>query len=374
MARIRIGVDVRDLQGSIITGIGRYLLDFLKIAPQLRPEWEFILFCNQNTSVGLVSDNFKEVIIRERLTFWWDQIRLPLALIKEKIDLFLSPYYKGPFLSHCKLVITIHDMTPFLPFLPRPPRNRLYISLQKYLSNLMAKRADLIITDSTNSKKDIIRLFKLPEEKIKIVYIGLEERFYPIKDNSILEKIRKVYGIAKNYILYIGNLKPHKNVSGLIKAYNMLPGYLKENYQLVIVAKRDRNFKDLFNLCKGLKITDKVIFIDFVKDDDLPALYGSAIVFVFPSFYEGFGLPVLEAMACGAPVITSSVASLPEVTGNAAKLVNPYNIEEISRAIEELLVSLYLREDLAMKGLRQARNFSLDKMAKNILDLMEELL
>lgn len=374
MTKIRIGVDIRELQKGIMTGIGRYLLNFLKIAPRYKPEWEFVPFCNQNTRSGVINDNFKYVVIKEGLTFYWDQIKLPLALIKEKIDLFLSPYNKVPLVSPCRVIITIHDMTPFLSNFAQEPRNPLCISLKKYLSNLMAKRADLIITDSTNSKKDIICLFNLREEKVRVVYNGVEKRFCPIKDREVLERIREEYGITKNYILYIGNLKPHKNVSGLIKAYSMLSESLKNNYQLVIVGKKDENFNGLFDSCAELRIIDKVIFIDFVKDDDLPALYSSATIFVFPSFYEGFGLPVLEAMACDVPVITSSVASLPEVAGNAARFINPYSTEEISRAIEELLVNLYLREDLTMKGLRQARNFSLDKMAKNILDLMEELL
>ena len=358
----------------MMTGMGRYLLNFLETAPQCKPEWEFILFCNQNTTLGVINDNFKKVVIREGLTFYWDQIKLPLALRKEKIDLFLSPYNKAPIISPCRVIITIHDLAPFLSFFPQRPRNPLFISLQKTLNNLMAKRADLIITVSNNSKKDIICLFNVAEEKIKVVYNGVGERFYPIKDKVILDSVRKRHGIAKDYILYIGNLKPHKNVPGLINAYNMLPENLKDNYQLVIVGKKDKNFACLFNLVRTLRILDKVVFIDFVRDEDMPSLYSSATIFVFPSFYEGFGLPVLEAMACGVPVITSRLASLPEVVDDAANLVNPRDTKEIGMAIEKLLVDSSLRGDLVARGLVQSSNFSLDKTVKNILYVIENSL
>jgi glycosyltransferase involved in cell wall biosynthesis len=374
IAGIKIGIDVRELQEGIMTGIGRYLLSFLKYATKFKPEWKFVLFGNQHTSVNFSSNNLSKILINEKVTFWWDQVILPLTLKKEKIDLFFSPYYKTTLISPCKVVITIHDLIPFQSNLPQESNNPLYINLRKGLNNLMAKRADLIIAVSNNSKKDIIRLFNLMEEKIKVVYNGIEERFYPIKDMAALRIIRKIYRIPKDYILYVGNLKPHKNVSGLIKAYNMLPPNLKSKFQLVIVGKQDKNFCGLFNLCKELRITDKVIFIDFVKDNDLPALYSSATVFVFSSFYEGFGLPVLEAMACGVPVTTSSVSSLPEIVDDAAILVNPYNLNEIAQAMRELLTDSSLREKLINKGLMQAKNFSWDRSVKGIINVMEGLL
>jgi glycosyltransferase involved in cell wall biosynthesis len=154
----------------------------------------------------------------------------------------------------------------------------------------------------------------------------------------------------------------------------MLPEYLKENCQLVIVGKKDKNFSHLSNLCRRLRIMDKVEFIDFVRGDDLPSLYSLATIFVLPSFYEGFGLPVLEAMACGVPAITSLSSSLPEITGDAAILVNPYNIHEVTKAIEELLTNSELRSDLINKGLIQAKNFSSERTAKDIINIMEDLL
>ncbi len=374
MSAIRIGIDIRELRRDVKTGIARYISNFLMVAARLKPEWEFVLFGNQHTFAPALAGDYKKVIISEGSTFWWDQVELPRALKKERIDLFLSPYHKAPFFAPCKVAITIHDLTPFLPFLPHQKESFVKVMLKKIVGRLIARKVDLIVTVSQHSKKDIINLFGIPEEKVSVAYNGIPELFSPVKDANLLEAVRKKYTLARDYILYVGNLLPHKNVDGLLKAYARLPGDLIARYQLAIVAKKDDNFKILLKLCEELKIADKVIFIDFADDGDLPVLYSMASVFVFPSFYEGFGLPVLEAMACGVPVLCSSAASLPEVAGDAAISFDPHNTEEITMVIGKILSDYALRRELSVKGLERAKNFSLEKTAGNIIESIEEVL
>lgn len=362
---MRVGIDGRELQKDRMTGIGRYLLNFLSYALSIKPEWEFIIFGNQNTNISLENPNLRKIFIPEYITLWWDQVQLPYHLEKKKIDLLFSPYYKAPIFSPCKVIITIHDLMPLMPSFQKKSNPSLKRVLLKKWGKIIARKAQAIITVSENSKKDIVKMLKVPDGKIVVAPNSVEDRYRPINDFKALERIKKKYKITKEYIFSLGNLKPHKNVRGLLKAYSQLSNNLKDKYQLVIVGKKERYFNPLANLSKELQLD--TLFIDYVQDPDLPALLSSAEFLVFPSFYEGFGIPVLEAMACGCPVVSSNTSCMPEVLGDAALFFNPYHVEEMSLAIRQMLEDENLRNKFRQKGLERARLFTLEKTAKRIL-------
>jgi glycosyltransferase involved in cell wall biosynthesis len=370
--KMRVGIDGRELQKNRMTGIGRYLLNFLSYALSIKPEWEFIIFGNQNTNISLENPNLRKISIPEYITLWWDQVQLPYHLEKKKIDLLFSPYYKAPIYSPCKVIITIHDLIPLMSSFQQKSNPSLKRVVLKHWGKIIARKAQAIITVSENSKKDIVKMLKVPDGKIEVAPNSVEDRYQPVSDFKALERIKKKYEITKEYIFNLGNLKPHKNISGLLKAYSQLSSNLKDKYQLVIVGKKERYFNALANLAKELQLD--TLFIDYVQDPDLPALLSSAEFLVFPSFYEGFGIPVLEAMACGCPVVSSNTSSMPEVLGDAALFFNPYHVEEMSLAIRKMLEDENLRNKFRQKGLERVRLFTLEKAAKKILDVFESVL
>jgi glycosyltransferase involved in cell wall biosynthesis len=192
-----------------------------------------------------------------------------------------------------------------------------------------------------------------------------------VQSLELINTVKKKYGIKKDYLLYVGNFKPHKNVDCLVEAFIQLPSRLKEYYQLVLSGKLDEYSIRLVEKVKKLSLDGKVVFTGLVSDDDLPSLYSGATVFVFPSLYEGFGLPPLEAMACGTPVICSNKTSLPEVIGDGGVLVDPGRPEDFTNAIESLLSDQSVRDSISLKGLQRAREFSLGRTAKKLLETIE---
>jgi glycosyltransferase involved in cell wall biosynthesis len=242
--------------------------------------------------------------------------------------------------------------------------------LQRYALSRTLKNVDMIITVSKSTKKDVIKCLKFPEEKIKVIYNGVDERFKPLKNyNDVLHK----YNINPPYILYIGTLEPRKNIPALIKAFYKLKKR-GIRHKLVIVGKKGWKYKQIFRVVEDLNLRRDVVFTGYVSYNDLPKFYSAADLFVYPSLYEGFGLPPLEAMACGCPVITSNVSSLPEVVGDAGFIVDPSDIGGLSRTIKELLANDSLRENVIRKGLKRIKEFSWEKTAKESLKVYKEVI
>ena len=368
---MKIGIDIREMERGKITGIGRYLKNFLGYIAREDRENEYVLFANQKTEYTTVVKNIKVRVIKEWFSPFWDQIQLPRALKEEKIDIFLSPYYKKPFFTPCKSIITIHDLNSF--FLPSISikgwfKNQLYFRI---LLKLSSRKADKIITVSQYTKKDIVEYFQALEEKIEVVYLGVDERYHPISSN--LEETVSKYGVNEKFIFYFGNFNPHKNIKALIETYYSLPEKIKSEYQLVLGGRRDKYCIGLEKMVRHLKIGKRVVFTGFISEEDLPLIYSAAKLFVFPSLREGFGLPPLEAMACGIPVIASNTTSLPEVVGEAGILVDPYKVDEIKAAIVKVLTNSTLRDDLIKRGLERARRFTSKKTADQILKIFAEV-
>ncbi len=257
--------------------------------------------------------------------------------------------------------MTIFDLSPILypQFFTR--LTRAYIKLFP----LILKNTDQIITISDHSKNDIARIFLIPKDRITITYLGVDEKFKVIEDKKSLDRIIKKYNLPKKFILFVGTIEPRKNLPVLVKAFNKIKN--SRNLKLVIAGEKGWKYEDLFKTIDKLKLENKIIFTGFVDEDDLPLLYNLAEVFVYPSSYEGFGLPVLEAMGSGCPVITSKVSSLPEICGGAAILVNLNNKEELVDSIKNVIINKQFRSNLRKKSLEQAKRFSWKNCARETL-------
>jgi len=366
---MRIGIDVRELEIGRLTGTGRLLINLLEFAAENKKNWKFVLFANQHTKIDLGGINLKQVFITEYFTLYWDQVKLPLYLKREKIDVFLAPILKLPFFAPCKSAVIISDLTHFFFDGYRASRifpKRLYY---RVLSKVVAEKADKIITISQYSKKNISKAFRMPKEKINVVYPGIDRNYRPMA--PVREKTLSKYGINKKFIFYLGNFKPHKNVKGLIEAYRGLPEEVRAKYMLVLGGARDKFRAALEKTVHNLRMEKNIIFTGFIAEKDLPSIYSAAEAFVFPSLHEGFGLPPLEAMACGTPVVAFRTSSLPEVVGEAGILVNPLNRGELTKKLAEITEKKSLRDELAYRGLDRAKNFSAARMASEILDILE---
>lgn len=298
---------------------------------------------------------------------------LPITkIIHEPIDVFFSPYAAGiPKSGFPKMVATVHDLV-FLRF----PEHR-----GKKLSRYYFKRHKIaiencqkIITPSLATKRDLVDFLKVKTSKTQVVPEAAGRNFKQLKDDVTAKRVVGRYFEPKTkYILSVGTLEPRKNLSRLVAAYSLLPNALQREYKLVLVGANGWNNSELYRTIKNLNLTDKVILTGFASDNDLPYIYNKASIFVYPSLYEGFGLPPLEAMACGVPVVTADNSSLPEVVDKAALFFDSQNEEEMTEVIKQVLTREGLRQKLISRGIKQAKKFSWERAAKQTLKVFEEL-
>lgn len=286
-----------------------------------------------------------------------------LDRVLPRCDIFHATEHLLPPLKNAKLVFTLHDL--IFQFFPEYhlPLNRWFLvnAMPHFL-----RRADAIIAVSECTKRDAIRFYNLPPEKITVIYEGVNPALHRVDDPSRLAEIRTRYAQNQPYLLFVGTIEPRKNIAALVDALSVLRarGF---THRLLIVGRKGWLYQPTFDHVKQAGMSDVVDFLDFVTDDDLSALLSACDAFVFPSLYEGFGLPPLEALACGAPVICSNTASLPEVVGDAALLVDPRDVNEIANAIERVISNRALRDELRAKGFAQAAKFSWERAARETL-------
>lgn len=272
-----------------------------------------------------------------------------------------------PYNIKSRTIVTVYDMVYKL--YPETMSRTNYSILHKNLHR-SCRDSDAILTISTNSKNEISEYMNVPESKIHIAHPAVNIEIYsPQKDCDNIKGKYKIYG---EYILYLGTLEPRKNIPSIIKAFSGISGEYKD-LKLVLAGGKGWMYEEIFRLIKDLKLDEKVVFTGYVSEEDKPALYSGAIAFVFPSLYEGFGIPPLEAMACGTPVIVSNTSSLPEVVGDAGILVNPYDVENLAYEMECVLNDTELRKTMSEKGLIQAGKFSWEDSAKKVLDIYKKL-
>jgi len=314
-------------------------------------------------------ENFQVVEVRPASSFLRIPFAMPYLAWRRSVNILHVNYIAPPFCP-CPTVVTIHDIS--YEFFPQffSPRDRLLLS---NLVPLSARRAAKIISVSENTKRDLMRTYGVTEERIAVTHEAAGSDFQPIDDDQCLSSVRNKYVIDTPFILTVGNLQPRKNLGRLIKAYGQLRQREAITHNLVIVGKAGWRQSELFSLVRELGSQAEVIFTGYVPQDDLPLLYNAADLFVYPSLYEGFGLPSLEAMACGTPVVASNTSSLPEVLGDAAILVDPYDVQQLARAMRDVLFSGDLRREMAAKGLKRARQFSWAETARKTLEIYQEV-
>ncbi len=283
------------------------------------------------------------------------------------VDLFHATEHLLPPFRHVRSVLTVHDLIYILYPEYHLPMNYHFLRL---MMPRFARRADAIIAISECTRRDLVRLWHIPEEKIRVIYEGIDARFRPVADPPALDGVRRRYGLPDRFALYVGTIEPRKNLPALFEAWAKLHAPLP----LVIAGKRGWLYQETFARVEALGVTDRVHFTGYVADEDLPALYSAADLFVFPSLYEGFGLPVLEAMACGTPVVTSTGGALPEVAGDAALLADPQDVDALADALQRLLASKPLRDEYRDRGFARARMFSWSRTAEETLALYRRTL
>ncbi|QQG49778.1 MAG: glycosyltransferase family 4 protein [Candidatus Berkelbacteria bacterium] len=294
--------------------------------------------------------------------FWWDQVLFPREAKRAQADVLHQPCFSVPILYSGKTVVTIHDLISIIY-----GHNITFWSRQ-FFGKWMPysyRWADHIIAISQHTKKDIIRLLRLPEEKITVIYEGVDERYHPKKSGSELTKFRERFKLTDcQVILHVGTLEPRKNLQFLIRAFAESRSRLKNPAKLVITGKRGWFYQPLFELVDELKLNDEVVFTDYVPDEELPTLYNAANVFAFPSLYEGFGLPPLEAMACGVPVLSSNSSSMPEIVGSGGILMPPTDAKAWTETLVSVLNSPSQQQELSERGINQAKKFTWKECAE----------
>lgn len=369
---MKIGIEARPIRWSYGTGIGNYTYDLIAKLAEIDP-------VNEYTFLWPDDDPRPWIPFTRKYSYYFlpkdderETLEMPYWLSREGVEVFhlTQNGFRIPEVRSCKIIVTIHDLIPyFLPEMVRPSFLKRFIHEMPHI----VEQADRIITVSETSKADIVKIFKTNPAKITVVPSAPSVSYHLLPEKETKQKLRNQYGIKKSYILYVGGLNPRKNVTELIYAYSKIYRDLPGRQQLLIFGPNGQHLDRLQLLVKSLNLEEVVRFPGFVPSEDLPLFYNEADLFVYPSLYEGFGLPPIEAMACGTPVITSNVSSLPEVVGDAAVQVNPYDTLELANAIFRVLTIEQLRESLIKKGLEHCRKYDWTKIAAQILAVYQEV-
>jgi len=374
---MRIAIDAR--MGDTRGGIGVYIRELISHLADVDKKNQYFVIVNKHGDGSFIpsADNFTILVssITRKHYFikdLWNLFFLPFLLKANNIDIYFNPRYVLPiFKGNIKMVVTMHDMIAILYPEIWPGisgfRIRNYI---KYSS----QRADIIITISSWAKKDIVRILNVPKDKVKVIYCGINKKlFKSIPDLSLQRLVKRKYGIRKKFILTVGPLGTRKNHDRLIDAYSILPEYIREDYQLIVTGEKKGTYNNLLTKASKTCLANDIVFTGFVPEKEMPMVINAASLFVFPSLYEGFGIPLLEAMACGTPILASNVSSIPEVVGGAALLFDPYNINEMANAIDRAVTDKDLRQKLVQRGFERIKKYSWENTAKEILGVFDEV-
>ena len=326
----------------------------------VQQKYQDILSYLERPGFQLVSLSSANALIRNVIT-------LPRNVRKYELDALFATY-TVPLFSYCPVVVAVHDLSyiHFPEFFP--PRVRLQLSAMIPWS---IRRAAHVTALSEFSKQDLIDQYNIPGEKITVTYLSVDDRFQPMERNLALAQIRQKYPVGERFILAVGNLQPRKNIPRLLKAFSQLHRSRQINHQLVVVGQDLWYAQNIYQAVQELSVDDKVIFTGYVDDEELPLLYNAADLFVYPSLFEGFGIPVLEAMRCGTPTVTSNTSSLPEVIGHSALSFDPYNVDAIADVIYSIVVDEERRKMLGKQCLQRSQVFSWEDTAKRLIRVFE---
>jgi glycosyltransferase involved in cell wall biosynthesis len=362
-----IGVNAHLLslaEGYRSAGITSYIFNLLRHLPETATGMEYTVFLSEKRyrgAPGLRLQVSRLPTSRPAVRILWEQALLPWVARREGIDLLHNMAFVGPLAGGCPFVVTVHDLS-FL-FFPRSFRSLRRSYLQVF-ARMSVRRARRIIAVSESTKRDLVEIYDISPAKIDVVHNGVDARFQPLPADQVAA-FRQQQGLPDRFILFVGTLEPRKNIVSLIDAYARLP---KERPPLVLVGGKGWFYDEIFGRVEALGLTGEVRFAGFVPAEDLPLWYNAADLFVYPSLYEGFGLPPLEAMACGTAVITSTASSLPEVVGQAGQLADPTDTEALAAAMAQVLGSRQLQQEMETAGLAQAAGFSWEETARKTVD------
>ena len=368
---VRIAIDIRKLHDF---GVGTYVRNLIDQLARLDHDTEYVLFCQRGDmdiparlgpNFRAVSDVSSQYSVREQLS-------IPVNVWRAGPQLFHTPHYVLPALTPCRSVVTIHDC--------------IHMVFPQYLTGALARsyargafwtavhRASRILTVSEASKKDILRFFPVPEQKVAVIYNAIAEHFFDEPPEDEVANVRERYQLHGRFVMYAGNVKPHKNLERLIDAFVLLREDAEhKDLELLVTGSEISKYATLRRAVHRHNLHKHVRFLGYQSEQTLSALYRLADVFVFPSLYEGFGLPPLEAMACGTPVVVSNVSSLPEVVGDAGVLVNPYDAAAIADGIQRVLDDSAFSADLSRRGILRAKSFSWSESVRRIRSIYQEI-
>lgn len=370
--RRHIGLD-GDTLGRRRTGDESYLTSLVRAFGRLDSAHDYTMYVRDAEAARRLLpelSGWRFQAVRPRSIYLRHPFGFPLALRCWPVDLLHVQYFVPPF-CRCSVVITVHDVS----FAARP---EFFTARDRLLLNALVprslRRADRIITDVQYTRNELVRLYGLDPERIEVIPLAADPRYRQLDREACRESVNERHGFSGPFLLYVGTLQPRKNVQTLIEAYARFRRESGLGYKLLIVGKLKYKFGPVFEAIERSGVQDDILFAGFVPDDELPRYYNAADLFVFPSRYEGFGLPVLESMACGTPVITTTSSSLPEVAGSAAILVDSEDVEGFCRAIARVLTEPELARRMQADGLAQAAAFSWDRTARDTLAVYSKVL
>jgi len=377
---MKIGINALSLAEPKV-GVHYYIINLVKHLIAVDSTNQYLIFITPE-----MKGNFAEFqnlcVIRvgqaRKLSFlcrvFKEQFFIPFLLRKHQIDIYHCLDHILPiFIPTRHAVVTVHDLT-FLSY-----KKMHSWGTRLYFPNFIEaslKKAERIICVSETTKRDVVSYYGVPTQKIKVIHHGIGSHFhtyYKSNNDSRVKEVKQRYNIEHDFFLFVGTLEPRKNILTLIRAFYDL-GELRTKYNLVIAGKKGWQFSEIFELVGELSLEDRVVFTGYVPDDVLVSLYNGARIFVYPSYYEGFGLPPLEAMACGTPTIVSNTSTLPEIVGSSALQVDPNNVKQLKQAILKILTDRKLEKNLIKKGLQNAKKFTWHKSASEMLNTYNQLL
>ncbi len=371
---MRVGIDARML-GPQCGGLGRYTQQLIDHLITLSGDDEYVLFLKKdNWELVPEHPKIRKVLADIHWYGWEEQFRFLRILKKEQIDLMHFPHWNVPLFYNDPFVVTVHDL--LLMHYPTREASTLgwfryafkYIAYKVVLAHAV-KKAKHIFTPSEFTRQDVHKTLNVSLDKMSVTYEAYLNHKTQDTNNSVLKK----FNIAKPYVLYVGVAFPHKNLKGLLNAWKIIEKTFEDEYQLVLVGKKNYFYEKLLK-SEEIKQCNNVVYTDFVSDDELLTLYKHATLYTFPSLYEGFGLPPLEAMSHGVPVVSSNRTCLPEILGEAALYADPEDHEQFASAIERALVDEDIRFELKQKGVEELKRYSWKRMAEETLDVYSEFL
>lgn len=372
-AKLRIAIDAHTV-GTKLGGNESYAVNLIEGLAQIDNVNQYTIYITTNEARERFGNRWPNFKVRSTLPHT-PLIRIPLTLSaelrKNPVDVLHVQFTAPPFCP-CPVVVSIHDLS--FEHLPETFKRRSRTQLRLTVRH-SARRAARILSLSEHTRQDIIETYGVPPQRVTAIPLAAPDHFGPVTDYRELQRVRHNYGIDGDYILSVGSIQPRKNLARLVRAYASLreSGSADKLPKLVLVGKRAWLYDETLRVLDETKIKDAVVLTGYVPESDLPALYSGALCFVYPSYFEGFGLPPLEAMKCGAAVIVGNRTSLPEVVGDAALTVDPFDVDAIARAIRKLVNDTSLRRELSVKGLQRANEFNWRETARKTLAVYKEV-